>query len=473
MLKRLVEFLRSVIPADPTQLIFLAGVVSLFVAPHLRWWPTGLGVAPQRVADSFGQTVESLGVLFVVPIIFATVAGYFVCFWPGNHPICRILGLICFPAIAGMCLMFGRIVYLSGPSSSILQGTRSLVVSKINWACALPWKSLTGFHFCLIGLLLIATYTSRLAFGIAALPLSLPGTAASTAADLESWKRMQLLIWVLVGPLCFLYSFLAFLAIGLPMILSMPVLAYIQSIWFSRFSDVAAAAVVFAVIFWIAGREGRQVIWKTVRFPKPEYACLALAIPIGIGVLLSIGQYLFDRAQWMAESLGTLDSPQFGSYFTFPDLWLLLLVFPAFFEEMIFRGFLQHRFIQRYGIYRGIFLVGIVWAAFHFFSDFSFVRVTDQAVILKLASRILTCLVLSYVFGWLALRTGSILPASLAHTIYNVLVFSEFGQPFPGKSTLQVSLWGVLACVLFRYWPARTENGPETTPEVGNPEPAV
>jgi membrane protease YdiL (CAAX protease family) len=472
-LKRLVEFLRSVLPADPTQLIFLAGVVSLFVAPRLRWWPSGLGVAPERVADSFAQTVQSFGVLFVLPIIFAAVAGYFVCFWPGNHPIRRILGLICIPAIAGMCLMFGRLLYLTSPSSSILEGTRSLVADKISWAWSLPWKFLTGFRFCLIGLFLIATYTSRLAFGIAALPLSLPGNAASTAPDSESWKRVQFLIWVLVGPLCFLYSLLAFLTIGLPMIFSMRVLAYSQSIWFSRFSSVAEAIVVFAVIFWITRNEDRQVIWKTIRFPKPEYAGFALAIPIGIGVLLSTGQYLFDRAQWTAQSFGTLDSPQFWSYFTLPDLWLLLLFFSAFFEEVIFRGFLQHRFIQRYGIYRGIFLVGIVWAAFHFFSDFSFVRVTDQGAILKLASRIFTCLVLSYVFGWLTLRTGSILPASLAHTIYNVLIVSEFGQPFPGKSTLQVSLWGVLACALFRYWPARTENGSETTPEVGDPEPAV
>jgi membrane protease YdiL (CAAX protease family) len=140
---------------------------------------------------------------------------------------------------------------------------------------------------------------------------------------------------------------------------------------------------------------------------------------------------------------------------------------------MIFRGLLQRRFVQRYGIYRGIFFVGIVWAAFHFFSDFAFVRVTDQEVILKLASRIFTCLVLSYVFGWLTLRTGSILPASLAHTLYNVLVFSDFGQPLPGKSTIQLALWAFLAYLLFRYWPVQTEDQPETVPTAGNPEPAV
>lgn len=148
-------------------------------------------------------------------------------------------------------------------------------------------------------------------------------------------------------------------------------------------------------------------------------------------------------------------------------------VFRGAFEEMIFRGLLQRRLIQRYGIYRGIFFVGMVWAAFHFSSDFAFARVTDQEAILKLASRVFTCLVLSYVLGWLTLRTGSILPASLAHTFYNVLVFSDFGQPLPGKSTIQVALWAVLAYLLFRYWPARAENGPEEAVAVANPEPAV
>jgi len=38
-----------------------------------------------------------------------------------------------------------------------------------------------------------------------------------------------------------------------------------------------------------------------------------------------------------------------------PDPWLSLLFFGALFEEIIFRGLLQPRFIQRYGLYRGIF----------------------------------------------------------------------------------------------------------------------
>jgi membrane protease YdiL (CAAX protease family) len=472
-LKRLMEFLRSVLPADPTQVIFLAGVVCLFVAPRLRWWPSEIMVGPEVTRDSLAQLVQGLGVFFVLPIVFAAVTGYFVCFWPGNHPLRRILVLICLPAFAGLGLMFSRFLFLAAPPSSILESAGNLVASKLGWAWSLPWKLLTGFHFCLIGLLFVAIYTSRLAFGIAALPISLPGNAASAALDAESWNRVKILVWVLVGPLFLLSSLLTFLTMGLPIYFSSHVPAYIQSDWFPRFSSVIEALFVFGVIFWLAGKKDRQVIRNATRLPEPAYAGLALAIPIGLGLLLSTGQYLFDRAEWTAHNFGNMDPPRFSSYFTLPDPWLLLLFFPALFEEMIFRGLLQRRFIQRYGTYRGIFLVGIVWAAFHFASDFAFARVTDQGAILKLFSRIFTCLILSYVFGWLTLRTGSILPASIAHTFYNVLVFSNFGQPFVGKSTIQVALWGVLAYVLFCYWPVSVEDEQGASSVVAGPEPAV
>jgi hypothetical protein len=262
-LKRFAEFLRSVIPADPTQLIFLAGVVCLFVAPRLRWWPLGLGVASERLTDSIAQQAQILGVFFLLPISFTGVAGYFLCFWPGSRPLRRILGLICLPAMAGLGLMFSRLLYLTAPSSSVLEGVGSLMAQRIRWAWSLPWKLLTGFHFCLIGLLLVALYASRLAFGIAALPLSLPGNTVTTPEDSGAWRRVQLLIWVLVGPLYLVSSLLALFTIGLPMILSSSVPAYIQSVWFSRFSPIIEVVAAFALIFWIAGKEDRHVIWNT------------------------------------------------------------------------------------------------------------------------------------------------------------------------------------------------------------------
>src|SRR5258708_9839886 len=86
--KRVAEFLRSVIPVDPFQLLFLAGVVCLVVAHGLGWWP---GIGP-------------FAALGVWPIIFSGAAGYFICFLPGNHPFRRIFGLVFLPTLSVLLL---------------------------------------------------------------------------------------------------------------------------------------------------------------------------------------------------------------------------------------------------------------------------------------------------------------------------------------------------------------------------------
>jgi hypothetical protein len=134
--KRVAEFLRSVIPADPFQLLFLAGVVCLVVAHGLRWWH---GIGP-------------FAALGVVPIIFAGAAGYFICFWPGSHPVRRILGLVLLPTIAGLGIMFGGFAYLNGPSSSsVLESTSSVLVHRIHWAQSMLGKLPPGVQFSLTG----------------------------------------------------------------------------------------------------------------------------------------------------------------------------------------------------------------------------------------------------------------------------------------------------------------------------------
>jgi membrane protease YdiL (CAAX protease family) len=94
--------------------------------------------------------------------------------------------------------------------------------------------------------------------------------------------------------------------------------------------------------------------------------------PIGIDLFISTGQYLLDRVQWAASDFDKFAPPQFGSYFHVPDIWLLLLFFAAFFEEVIFRGLLQTRFIHRYKLFLGIFLVGIGGQLFIFSQTFLF-----------------------------------------------------------------------------------------------------
>jgi membrane protease YdiL (CAAX protease family) len=469
--KRLAEFFRSVIPADPSQLLFLAGAVCLTVAPRLGLWPSGLVHVGDHHAEFLVEQARAYVVLAVWPLIFSGIGAYFVCFRPGGRPLRRILWFIFAPAIIGLGVISTQILSFVRSTSSVLETTSN--AASWTWLHGALWNLPAGIHFCLAGLLLIAIYTSRLAFGIGHLPLSLQGTLLGEAGDSESWRQLQFLIWILVGPLFVLYSLFAFLTLILPAMFTSRLPVYSQSAWFSRLSPVLGAFFVFAILLWIMGSESRQIIWAASRLPDPRYAALGLAIPIGIATFFSTGHYLIDRALWVARDFGKFTPPQFGSYFDLPDPWLFLAFFAALFEEMIFRGLLQRRLIQRYGIYRGIFLVGIVWAAFHFVSDISFSRLSETDVLLKLGWRTLSCLALSYVLGWLTLRFGSILPAALAHTVYNVLVFSGFGQPFPGKATVNVGLWAVLAWVLFRYWPVGVEELPQPASERPSVESAV
>ena len=454
-MKRVAEFLRSVLPADLFQLLFLAGIVCLVIAHGSRWWPE----------------LRTLNILGVLPIIFSGAAGYFVCFWPGNHPVRRILGLIFVPTVVGAGILFICLDRFTGPARSTLDSTGSIVSHQISWVQTTLWNAPQGLQFTLIGLLLIAIFTSRLAFGIASLPLSLPARYASQPEDPGFSRNLKLLIWFLVSLVFLPGGLLSFVTVGLPFVLTSRIPAYVRSDWFPRFSPIINGVLILGTALGIVGKQGRATARRLIRLPGLRWPLLALGLPIGIDTLISVGQYAFDRTGWAAHGFGTLGPPQLASYFKVPDIWGLLLPFvPAFFEEVIFRGLLQTRFIRRYGMYRGIFLVGIVWAAFHFYSDFSFRHFTYQEAFLQLCFRLFLCTALNFVLAWLTLRSESIVPAAIAHALFNAFVFLPIGPPFAGKDVLRIALWAAVAYALFRRWPVPSEMEFEGVTKVENAE---
>jgi len=358
--------------------------------------------------------------------------------------------------------------YLSATRTSILESTSSVIGNRFRWVEANLWKLPEGFQFTLLGLVLIGIFISRMAFGIATLPVAIPNAHVSQENLEAAWRRLQFLIFLLVGPLFLVGLLLSFVSIGIPLMIFATPPAYIQSIWFSRLAPVLETPAACTVVLYLMGPENRQTVQDSIRLPDRTSALLSLIFPVGTAVLISAGHFVVDREVWVAHGFGKFSAPEFGSYFDIPDPYFLLLFFAAFFEEIIFRGLLQKRFIERYGMHRGIFFVGIVWGAFHFFSDFSFPRATGLVVLSHSWMRLFTCVTLSFVLGWLTLRSESILPAAAAHTLYNVVVFSGFAPPFLGKNFVQVALWAVGAYVLFHFWPVRVQGSLEPSPELSN-----
>jgi len=469
IVKRLIQFLRSVMPARAAQLLFLGGIVCLIISQHSRWWTEQL--------FERGESNEQFRVNLVLflsfaryPLILASMAGYFVCFWPGERPIRRILRWVCFPAILSLGTIWGRLLYISIQPVSVLESSSSLIRKLASWPVR-PWTLGPGFHYCILGIALIFIYIRLMAVGSTSLPVILPPPRAFEFQDAVLWKRTKLLVWVLIGPLFLTGPMLVFLTMGLAYLASSHLPAYLLSEWSVRLDRILEALVAFGITCWVAGRDGRQAVWHSIRAFKPKYALLGAAVPIGVSVIISVGNYMFDRVLW-AHGFGVSWVPEFRAYFDFPDPWLLLLFFSALFEEIVFRGLLQPRLIRRYGLHRGIFLVGIVWAACHFFSD-SYSGASDIGVVLRLASRVFTCLLLGFVFGWLTLRARSVLPAAIAHTLFNVLVFSNFGPDFNGKDWVRLVLWAIVAYLLFRYWPLKEEPEPGAVATIAEPEPAT
>ncbi len=170
MMNRLVQFVRSVIPADLFQLIFLVGVVCLTVAPHLRWWPPQPDLTDlPRLSQESSQQARFEWAMFmsgaIWPIILSGMAGYFVCFWPGRRSQRRILWAVCLPAILGVGLICIRYLSLQKSSVSILE-SGNMPKQNLVWAMASLWELGPGLRFSVLGILLIAIFALRVGFGI-------------------------------------------------------------------------------------------------------------------------------------------------------------------------------------------------------------------------------------------------------------------------------------------------------------------
>jgi membrane protease YdiL (CAAX protease family) len=89
---------------------------------------------------------------------------------------------------------------------------------------------------------------------------------------------------------------------------------------------------------------------------------------------------------------------------------LLVVVMPAIFEEIAFRGFLQERLGALMGV-RDALLLQAAWFAFLHLSPFVFP----------------SHFVMGLCFGWLRLRTGSVVPSMVVHAAWNLTVLLQEG----------------------------------------------
>jgi membrane protease YdiL (CAAX protease family) len=155
--------------------------------------------------------------------------------------------------------------------------------------------------------------------------------------------------------------------------------------------------------------------------------------------------------------------PSISEVFALPA-WLSIAyyVVPAFLEEIGWRGYLQTHAVRRFGVARGILLVGVTWALWHIRDDLSGSATFAQAAMV-VSNRLIGTTLLGVLMGWLFLRSGSILPVTFWHVVHNSLTSippiqnSSTIVPLIGRLLATVALTFVFYCV----YPPKGSPSPE------------
>jgi membrane protease YdiL (CAAX protease family) len=176
--------------------------------------------------------------------------------------------------------------------------------------------------------------------------------------------------------------------------LSVPLQQFQTAYWYMLVGAPLLLAVI--LVAYYSGMSARQAGLNLSRLPAQ--------LPIAaLGLALGYIEYLILRPEPMVAE------------FTLAQIWLpalILLIFTGFLEEFIFRGVMQQAFTLLMGKVWGVLYISAVFAVLH--------------IGYKSAADVLFVFAVAVLFGWLSLRTGSILGVTLAHGLTNITLFLVF-----------------------------------------------
>lgn len=481
-MNRVAAFVRSILPEPPMQLFFLCGSVLLYVSSQLRWWPVegsqfdrhSLMLSLWHLNGLSGSTIQSwVHTIWAGEILLeiAGSAGLFLCLWPGRRPIRNVLLFVCVPALWAvivMCIQFSLqsrnflASVLDKPASSGPSLGETLL-----WLWQLP-----GLRFAVVGLLCIFIFLLRMAKRIDPLPVTLPSGSILSSADDAMWRRVWGFVWFSCT-----YAFVVYRLAETPYVglyeLGVDPAKNPAWKWIFYVQDWTGPAALACVAAWAVGSTRWVELRRFVRLPEPRFVGIALVVGVATWAAIPLATYAYDRFVWANSAHAMLrEAPVLEGYFPLPQ-WELIAIYivPAFCEEVIYRGYLQPRLVHRYGLLRGLVILGIFWSAFHVHSDFG--SRTGNWAWFVFFWRPALCIAHSFVFGWLTIRSGSVIPAAILHGLYNVGISTPVVPHPPLGTILRIVIWATLAYVLFRYWPPIVVEDPRSSCIPAAEEPAI
>ncbi|MFJ6381457.1 CPBP family intramembrane glutamic endopeptidase [Kitasatospora sp. NPDC092039] len=211
-----------------------------------------------------------------------------------------------------------------------------------------------------------------------------------------------------------------------------------------------ALAALLVVRFVERGGAVREAL--ALRMPRPRArAVRALLLPLGIiggltAATLGLGALVGD---YPFAGFGALDVGRVGSW-AVQGLIGMVFSLPLFFgEEIGWQGFLFPRLLQfgggTAGLVRAYLLTGTAFALWHLPTLLMGGQYPGRPWYLAVPALTVSCVLVLPVFTWLRLRSGSVVPAVLAHAFassMSVSMVREFAAPDAELDPLTMSLAG-------------------------------
>lgn len=398
--------------------------------------------------------------VLLIPILLSAVVALYVGLCGSKKPALLLFCGSIVPALFSEITLLALSIFRDrwwaqiGPYYGVFD--RVVITYKQNGILSLLADMRPGIQFASLGLVGLIGVFLLLIWGRATVPIRLkrtvePHLPAGGSADFEQSQSMLFVfVMICVNPLLgFVYIFV-FTALSLEM-------RDVQTSSMVWIGNLIGAGTLMALVLVAIREEGRKSLGQMIRPPGSQYLLLGVGFPAVLGSVWTCGLYVHDRIVWAIDGWGKTAVPILSNYFREPGVRSLWYLVPALVEEFAWRGYLQPRFTSRYGLFRGLFLVGVVWGAFHFSSDFRGFS-SGGHVLWRLFLRIFNTVTLSFVLGWLTIRSRSILPAALAHATYNVWVMGPSPAMFSAPWWILSVFWAIAGIILFHFFPVRLDD---------------
>ena len=194
-----------------------------------------------------------------------------------------------------------------------------------------------------------------------------------------------------------------------------------------------------------------NLVAAKLSFGKNRWLYLVLSV---IFSSVFIVGYLLSYFLGLSFPLGEFSMNNFFSGLGF-SLLLLVIAWPIYFgEEYGWRFYLQDRMFALFGRYTGVVLIGVIWALWHAPMMLVGLNFPQDSFIPANAAYIVYTILMSVVFGYAVLKTGSIWIAVLLHGLTDTIVNACHVSIASGNSIVSflpvLVVLGVLAFILLR-----------------------